>query len=108
MAAQMRRLLELSAMPGTTIQVLPAIAHPATASELIIADNNAAYAEHLAAGGVYTEAETCPYPRGLGSWPAFGKPVSSLVRTCLTRELFSHTQPYRAIPNPATPDPMAP
>jgi hypothetical protein len=45
-------------MPHITLQVLPAIAHPATASELIIADNNAAYAEHLAAGGVYTETDT--------------------------------------------------
>ena len=58
MAEQMRHLAEIAAMPNVTMQVLPAIAHPATASELIIADNNAAYAEHLAAGGVYTEDET--------------------------------------------------
>jgi transcriptional regulator with XRE-family HTH domain len=58
MAAQMRHLLELAALPNVTLQVLPAVAHPATASELIIADNNAAYAEHLAAGGVYTEDDT--------------------------------------------------
>ena len=58
MAAQMNRLLEIAALPNVTLQVLPAVAHPATASELIIADNNAAYAEHLAAGGVYTEDET--------------------------------------------------
>jgi hypothetical protein len=58
MAAQMRHLLEVAALPNVTLQVLPAVAHPATASELIIADNNAAYAEHLAAGGVYTEDET--------------------------------------------------
>lgn len=58
MAAQMRHLLDLVSLPNVTIQVLPAVAHPATASELIIADNDAAYAEHLVAGGVYTEAET--------------------------------------------------
>ena len=55
MAGQMDRLAEMASMPNVTMQVLPAVAHPATASELIIADNNAAYAEHLAAGGVYTE-----------------------------------------------------
>ena len=58
MAAQMHHLTEMAAMPNVTMQVLPAIAHPATASELIIADNSAAYAEHLAAGGVYTEDDT--------------------------------------------------
>ena len=58
MAAQMRHLAEVARLGHVTVQVLPAVAHPATASELIIADNNAAYAEHLAAGGVYTEDET--------------------------------------------------
>jgi hypothetical protein len=45
-------------MPNVTMQVLPAVAHPATASELIIADSDSAYAEHLAAGRVYTADET--------------------------------------------------
>jgi hypothetical protein len=58
MAAQMRQLAGIASLPNVTMQVLPAVAHPATASELIIADNNAAYAEHLAAGGVYTEDDT--------------------------------------------------
>jgi transcriptional regulator with XRE-family HTH domain len=57
MAAQMGHLLDVAAMPNVTVQVMPAVAHPATSSELIIADNSAAYAEHLAAGGVYTEDE---------------------------------------------------
>jgi hypothetical protein len=61
MAAQMRHLAEVARMPNVTLQVLPAVAHPATASELIIADNNAAYAEHLAAGGVYTEDDRVAY-----------------------------------------------
>ena len=51
-------LLEVASLPNVTMQVLPAVAHPATASELIIADNSAAYAEHLAAGGVYVDPET--------------------------------------------------
>jgi transcriptional regulator with XRE-family HTH domain len=58
MAGQMKHLSDVAALPDVTLQVLPAVAHPATASELIIADNNAAYAEHLAAGGVYTEDDT--------------------------------------------------
>ena len=58
MAEQMAHLAEMAALPNITMQVLPAVAHPATASELMIADNNAAYAEHLAAGGVYTEDDT--------------------------------------------------
>jgi hypothetical protein len=57
MAAQMSRLLGVAAMPNVTIQVLPAVAHPATASGLIIADN-AAYAEHVAGGYTYTDEET--------------------------------------------------
>jgi lambda repressor-like predicted transcriptional regulator len=57
MTRQMAHLLDVASLAHVTLQVLPAIAHPATASELIIADDNAAYAEHLAAGGVYTEPE---------------------------------------------------
>jgi transcriptional regulator with XRE-family HTH domain len=58
MAAQMRHVLEVASRPNVTLQLLPPVAHPATASELIIADNSAAYCEHLAAGGVYTEDDT--------------------------------------------------
>jgi transcriptional regulator with XRE-family HTH domain len=58
MAEQCAHLLEVASMPNVTMQVLPAVAHPASASELIIADNSAAYCEHLAAGGVYTEPVT--------------------------------------------------
>jgi len=52
-AAQLRRLLDVSVMPGVTVQVLPAIAHPATAGELIITDD-AAYVENLVGGAVLT------------------------------------------------------
>jgi transcriptional regulator with XRE-family HTH domain len=57
-AAQMRHLLEVATLPHVTLQMLAPVAHPATASELIIADNSAAYCEHLVAGGVYTEDDT--------------------------------------------------
>jgi transcriptional regulator with XRE-family HTH domain len=53
MAVQMRHLAEVASMPNVTMQVLPAVAHPATASGFVIADDDA-YAEHVAAGGVYT------------------------------------------------------
>jgi transcriptional regulator with XRE-family HTH domain len=56
MAGQMRHLLEVASMPNVTMQVLPAVEHPASASEIIIADD-AAYAEHAAAGFTYTEDE---------------------------------------------------
>jgi transcriptional regulator with XRE-family HTH domain len=58
MAAQMRHLLDIAALPNVTVHVLPAVANPAMASELIVADHAAAYCEHLAAAGVYTERET--------------------------------------------------
>jgi transcriptional regulator with XRE-family HTH domain len=57
MAAQLRRLREVAAMQTLTLQVLPAVAHCANASEFIIADG-AAYAEHVAGGYVFTDDET--------------------------------------------------
>jgi hypothetical protein len=57
MAAQMQHLLEIAARPNVTLQVLPAVSHPANASELIVTDE-AAYAEHVAGGLVFTEEET--------------------------------------------------
>jgi uncharacterized protein DUF5753 len=54
MATQMRQLTAVATMPHVTLQVLPAIAHPATASGFVLADN-AAYAEHVADGFVYTD-----------------------------------------------------
>jgi transcriptional regulator with XRE-family HTH domain len=65
MAGQMRHLSEVASLPNVTIQVLPAVAHPANASGVIVADDSAAYVEHLAGGLVFTEEET----------------VSSLLRT---------------------------
>lgn len=57
MAEQMGHLAAVAARPDVTLQVLPAVAHPANASELIATDS-AAYAEHLAGGFVYTDEET--------------------------------------------------
>ena len=44
-------------MPTVTVQVLPAVAHCANASEFIVTDD-AAYAEHVAGGYVFTDEET--------------------------------------------------
>jgi transcriptional regulator with XRE-family HTH domain len=57
MAAQLRQLLTVAELPRVTMTVMPAVAHPANASELIIADD-AAYVEHMAGGFTYTDEET--------------------------------------------------
>jgi hypothetical protein len=57
MAAQMHRLAEAARLPRVTVQVLPAVAHPATQSGLMVA-GDAAYAEHVAGGYVFTDQET--------------------------------------------------
>ena len=54
MAAQMRQLAAVAALPDVTVQILPAIAHPATASGFVVADD-AAWCEHVAGGFVYTD-----------------------------------------------------
>jgi transcriptional regulator with XRE-family HTH domain len=53
MAEQMRHLAGAARLPSVTMQVLPAVAHPATGSEIIVTDD-AAYAEHAASGFAYT------------------------------------------------------
>jgi transcriptional regulator with XRE-family HTH domain len=58
MAAQVRRLCDIAAMPLVTLQVLPAVAHNANASGFIVADDAAAYAEHVAGGYVFTDEQT--------------------------------------------------
>jgi transcriptional regulator with XRE-family HTH domain len=57
MAAQVVRLSAVAAMPTITVQVHPAFAHCANASEFIIADGSA-YAEHVVGGYVFTDEET--------------------------------------------------
>jgi transcriptional regulator with XRE-family HTH domain len=57
MIEQLRHLADVASLPNVTLQVLPAIAHPANASELIISDS-AAYVEHLTGGLVHTDEQT--------------------------------------------------
>lgn len=56
MAAEMSHLLAVAAMPLVTLTVMPAVAHAANASGFVLADD-AAWCEHLAAGGVYTDPQ---------------------------------------------------
>lgn len=56
MAAQMAHLIDVANLPDVTVQVMPAVAHPANASELIMADD-AAYSEHIAGGVMHTDPE---------------------------------------------------
>jgi DNA-binding XRE family transcriptional regulator len=58
MAAQMRRLAEVAAMPNVTLTVMPLVLHPVNESGFIIADDEAVYAEHMAGGYTFTEPET--------------------------------------------------
>jgi transcriptional regulator with XRE-family HTH domain len=57
MAAQMRHLLSVAALPLVTVQVIPAVAHPANASGFVVADDSA-WCEHVAGGYVFTGGET--------------------------------------------------
>jgi Domain of unknown function (DUF5753)/Helix-turn-helix len=57
MAIQMRKLIEIAHLPHVTMQVLPAVVHPVSSSELIVTDS-AAYVEHLVGGLVYADDES--------------------------------------------------
>jgi transcriptional regulator with XRE-family HTH domain len=57
MAAQMRHLIDVAALPHVTLTVMAAVLHPANESGFVIADS-AGYAEHVAGGYVFTEQET--------------------------------------------------
>jgi hypothetical protein len=58
MAGQLGHLAEMAGLPLVTITVMPAVTHPANASGFIVADNEAAYAEHLAGGYIFTDDHT--------------------------------------------------
>jgi transcriptional regulator with XRE-family HTH domain len=58
MAAQMERLIEVAALPRVTVTIMPAVTHPANASEFIIANDSAVYAEHMIGGFTYTDELT--------------------------------------------------
>lgn len=55
MAGQMRHLSAVASLPNVTLQVMPAVAHPGTASGFVIAGDRSAYAEHVAGGFVMTD-----------------------------------------------------
>ena len=56
MAAQLRHLLEVAAMPSVVLQVMPEVAHAALAASYALADD-AVWSEHVVSGGVYTDPE---------------------------------------------------
>jgi transcriptional regulator with XRE-family HTH domain len=57
MAEQMRHLAEVATRPSVTIQVHPAVAHPASQSGFMITES-AAYAEHVWGGFVYDDEQS--------------------------------------------------
>jgi hypothetical protein len=57
MGAQLRHLAAVAVMPRITVQLLPAIAHPATPSGFIVTDDSA-WCEHVVGGFAYTGGET--------------------------------------------------
>jgi transcriptional regulator with XRE-family HTH domain len=61
MAAQILHLLDVSALPNVTVQVMPAKAHPANASGFVIADNSA-WCENVKGGYVYEDETITPLP----------------------------------------------
>jgi Domain of unknown function (DUF5753)/Helix-turn-helix len=57
MAGQMAHLADVASLPNVTLQILPAVAHPATQSGFMVADD-AAYTEHVLGGLVFTDDQT--------------------------------------------------
>jgi transcriptional regulator with XRE-family HTH domain len=56
MAAQLRHLLDVAAMPNVVLQVMPELAHAAVEAGYALADD-AVWSEHVVSGGVYTDPE---------------------------------------------------
>lgn len=102
MAEQMGHLAAVAAMPNVTLQILPAVAHPANASELIVTDS-AAYAEHAAGGFVYTDGETVTRLARL-----FHTILSESYRASESAEMIEEVgQIWTAGANPASQTPTA-
>lgn len=103
MTTQMRQLCAVAAMPDITIQVLPAVAHPATASGFLVADD-AAYAEHVAGGFVYTDQTVRSLLRLFDSLRAecyrASESAALIERTC--RQWESGANPLTAGPTAET------
>jgi transcriptional regulator with XRE-family HTH domain len=61
MVGQCAHLAEVAGQPNVTVQVMPAVAHPANASGFVIADD-AAWCESVKGGFVYTGETVTPLP----------------------------------------------
>jgi hypothetical protein len=61
MAEQLGHLLEVASMPNVTVQVMPAVEHPANASGFVIADDSA-WCENVKGGFVYSGETVTPLP----------------------------------------------
>lgn len=57
MAGQLRRLVDMAALPSVTLQVMPEVEHASVASAYLLADD-AVWSENVIVGGVYISAET--------------------------------------------------
>jgi transcriptional regulator with XRE-family HTH domain len=111
MAAQLRRLLEIAAMPKVTIQVLPAVAHPVNASGFLMADE-AVWVEHAASGftpsGKSCRGSRCgsipceesatgsrSQQRSWKGWKAHGRLAQVLLLRRQRRQLRRNSHPRR-------------
>jgi hypothetical protein len=56
MAAQLRHLLDVAALPNVVLQVMPEVGHVAVEAGYSLADD-AVWSEHVVSGGVYTDPE---------------------------------------------------
>ena len=61
MADQARHLIEVASLPNITLQVMPAVEHPANASGFVIADDSA-WCENVKGGYVYEGETVTPLP----------------------------------------------
>jgi transcriptional regulator with XRE-family HTH domain len=101
MAEQARHLIEVASLPNITLQVMPAVEHPANASGFVIADDSA-WCENVKGGYVYEGEAVMPLPvlfdtlrgeclkvsesaalleRMIGTWNRLGARARTAMRT---------------------------
>ncbi len=89
MSAQLRRLLEVAALPNVTLQVVPECMHAGLLGGFIVADG-AAYAESVHAGQIYADEETVSSMNArfdsIRSEAMRASESQALIREMLTRE----------------------
>jgi hypothetical protein len=78
MAEQMGHLAGVAALPHVTLQLVPPVEHPATASGFIVA-GDAAYTEHVVGGYAYTGERISPFLRLIDSLRGECRRVSESV-----------------------------